>query len=366
MRDNMNPTSDDKTASPERLETDTSLRAERDKTDKELVRRNAVRDGDADQVIQLARDRADELLELARDRADGTSSRLTQPLVEDRLASARARADATLTDERAAADEKLAAERLDHERALNILLRMERATTDDRLLAERNGSDRAVASRDDFMAMVSHDVRGILGAMALSAELILGNPAVTSAEQRAHLEAQRIRALTARMNRLVGDLLDVVSLESGRLNLHSTRQDVKPLLSETMEMFQHLAAARNVHMTAEVADGLSLATFDHDRILQVLTNLVGNALKFTPRGGTITLVAAPCSDRIQITVRDSGCGIAPNQIESMFERFSQATQGDRRGLGLGLFIARNIVQAHGGALWAESEPGKGSSFHFTL
>ena len=243
---------------------------------------------------------------------------------------------------------------------------MERATTDDRLLAERNGSDRAVASRDEFMAMVSHYVRGILGAMALSAELILGNPAVTSAEQRAHLEAQRIRALTARMNRLVGDLLDVVSLESGTLNLHATPQGARRLLSETMEMFQHLAAARNVHMTCVVAEGLGLATFDFDRMLQVLTNLVGNALKFTPRGGTITLEAVRCKDRIQITVRDSGCGIAQDQIESMFERFSQATRGDRRGLGLGLYIARNIVQAHGGELWAESEPGTGSSFHVKL
>src|SRR4051812_2163242 len=214
---------EDRAARPERLDTDTSLRAERNKADEELIRRNSERDNDADQVVQLARERADDLLELTRDREDGTTS--PPVAAEDRLASARARAVATVTEERAIADEMLAAERLDHERALSLLLRMERATTDERLLAERDGSDRAVASRDDFMAMVSHDVRNILGAMALSAELLLGQPAVSSAERRAHVEAHRIRGLTARMNRLVGDLLDVVSLESGTLNIVATRQD---------------------------------------------------------------------------------------------------------------------------------------------
>jgi signal transduction histidine kinase len=363
----MSESSDSNTGRMGRLETDTSLRAERDKADEQHDKINTLRDDKADQVVQLARERADDLLELTRDRADVIAATSDSPEVtEARLAEARARADATVANERATADARLAAERLEHERALNILLRIERATTDHRLHAERDGSDRAVASRDDFMAMVSHDVRGILGAMALSAEILLGTPAASSAEQRAHVEAHRIRALTARMNRLVGDLLDVVSLESGTLHIHATSQDATSLLSETMDTFQHLAAARKVSMTSEVAKGVSLATFDHDRILQVLTNLVGNALKFTPVGGTIALSAIPSKDRIQITVRDSGCGIPADLIESMFGRFSQASYGDKRGLGLGLYIARNIVEAHGGQIWAESEPGKGSAFHFTL
>jgi signal transduction histidine kinase len=354
----------DRTVHPERLETDSSLRAERDKADDELRRRTAVRHGDADRVLELARERADELLELARGRADATStSSDARASADGRLETARARADAAVTEERAEADERLAVERLDHERALSMILRIERAMTDDRLLAERDGSDRAVASRDDFMAIVSHDVGGILGAMTLSAELILSKPTVSQADQK---EARRIQTLASRMNRIVGDLIDVVSLESGKLRIHSVRQDARRLLSETMDTFQQLAATRNVRMTSAIADEVGFATFDHDRILQVLANLVGNALKFTATGGEVALAAAPRGDRIEITVRDTGCGIPAELIESMFERFAQAKQGDRRGLGLGLYIARSIVEAHGGEIWAESEPGAGSSFHFTV
>lgn len=358
-------TLDDKTPRAERIETDASLRAERDKADEALVTHNAVRDHDADQVLQLARDRADDLLELTRDRADGTAAPHA-PAAEERLAEARARADATVSEERAAADDRLAAERLDHDRALSMLLHHERSTTDHRLLAERDGSDRAVASRDEFLAMVSHDVRGILGSLALSAELLLLLPAQAEGPQTAHVEARRIRGLTARMNRLVGDLLDVVSLESGRLEIVATPQDATRLVAEALDTFQHIAAARDVRMTSNIAPAVRVASFDHDRMLQVLTNLIGNAVKFTPPGGTITVSAAATEDRIQITVRDSGCGISAELVESMFERFAQATHGDRRGLGLGLYIARNIVRAHGGELWAQSELGKGSAFHFTL
>jgi signal transduction histidine kinase len=138
------------------------------------------------------------------------------------------------------------------------------------------------------------------------------------------------------------------------------------LLTETIESFQLIATARKIQMSSEVESGELLASFDHDRILQVLTNLIGNAMKFTKSGGTILLRLAPVEGGIQFTVKDSGCGIATEQIDAIFGRFSQVIPDDRRGLGLGLYIARCIIDAHGGKIWAESEPGSGSAFHFTL
>jgi signal transduction histidine kinase len=168
------------------------------------------------------------------------------------------------------------------------------------------------------------------------------------------------------MNRLIGDLLDVVSMELGKLEMVTTREDATRVLTETVEGFQLAAEARKIKLTTEVAPGRYVATFDHDRILQVLANAVGNALKFTPPGGTITLRLGPDPGGIRFTVRDTGCGIAPDQRDAIFERFSQAAQADRRGLGLGLYIARCIVEAHGGKIWVESELGKGCAVHFTL
>lgn len=352
---------------PERVETDSSLRAEREKTDEELAKRVSALEKDADQVVEFARERADSLLEAARQKADTTLRQADgQAEVADGLSVARASEDDAVTEERAAADDKLEAERAEQKRPLTRILMLEREETDERLLMERARSDRAVASRDDFLAIVSHDVRGILSGMAMSAELLMKMLPEGAAEEGAHREAQRIGRLTRRMNRIIGDLLDFVSMESGKLDMVATPQDATRLLTETMESFQLTAAAREILMTSDVSHGRVVASFDHDRILQVLTNLVGNAMKFTKAGGNIALRLDPTEGGIQFTVRDSGCGIAADQIDAIFERFSQAAQADRRGLGLGLYIARCIIEAHGGKIWAESEPGKGSAFHFTL
>jgi signal transduction histidine kinase len=133
-----------------------------------------------------------------------------------------------------------------------------------------------------------------------------------------------------------------------------------------MERFHETATSHQIEITRDAPAGRVPAGFDRDRILQVLDNLVGNAMKFTKAGGTIALRLAPRADGMQFTVRDTGCGIAPDDIEAIFERFSQAGRADRRGLGLGLYIARCIVEAHGGRIWAESELGMGSAFHFTI
>jgi signal transduction histidine kinase len=343
---------------PERIETDTSLREERQKTDQQLATRSSVIEKDADQVIGLARERADDLLEEARQKEDDS----TQIIPAQSVQKTRASEDEALTEEREVADEQLSLERAEHRRAIGHLLRLEREETDERLLAERAHSDRAVGSRDEFLAMVAHDVRGMLGVIATSTDLLLAVPA----EERVHTEARRIRRLTGQMNRLIGDLLDVVSMELGRLDLSPSEEDAAQLLAETMANFQAIAESRKLAITSVAPGGPVFATLDRHRILQVLSNLVGNAIKFSEPGGSIELRLAPIADGVEFTVRDSGRGIAAEDLEAIFERFSQAGHPDRRGLGLGLYIARCIVAAHGGKIWAESEPGKGSVFHFTI
>jgi signal transduction histidine kinase len=352
---------------PERIETDSSLRAERAKTDRELAKGASVVERDADQVVARARERADAVLETARETIDAAppAADRTREGAHD-LSEARSAEDEAVTAARTAADEKLEAERDDQKRMRARLLTLEREDTDERLLNERARSDLAVASRDDFLAIVSHDVRGLLAGIAMSAELLLVEPAAGMPPPGTHEIAQRIRRLTARMNRLVGDLLDVVSMESGQLHVEPVEDDAARLLTETMDSFGPLAAARHIRLRSEVVEGRTAARFDHDRILQVLTNLVGNAIKFTKPGGSIALGLTPTADGIQFTVRDTGCGIASDPIDAIFGRFSQAAQTDRRGLGLGLYISRCIVDAHGGTIWAESELGQGSTFHFTL
>ncbi|MBA3456358.1 MAG: HAMP domain-containing histidine kinase [Deltaproteobacteria bacterium] len=295
-------------------------------------------------MLALARERADSLLEATRDKADESIG------PDQALANARATEDDALVAERAAADEQLADERVEVDKALERLLALERGDTDERLRIERVRADRAVASRDEFLAIVSHDVRNILGGIAMSADFLEQVAPSGTSGDRAHREVQRIRRLTLQMNRLVGDLLDVVSMESGALSLSRVEHDAKVVLTETLDNFQLAAAGRKVQITSQVGAGDTVASFDHERILQVLTNLVGNAIKFTPVGGMISVLLVPGVDSLEFVVRDNGRGIAPDQIEIMFERFSQAAQVDRRGLGLGLYIARCIVTTHGGRI----------------
>ncbi len=354
-------------AVPQRIETDTSLREEREKTDEQLAKRTSAIEKSADHVVELERERADDLLEDARQTADATTRETDRPAkAAAALRDARASADEVVTEERTVADDRMLRERAEQRRAIAQLLRLEREETDERLSTEREHADRAVASRDDFLAMVSHDVRGILAVIATSTDLLMMMPAEGPAGERMQAEARRIRRCIGQMNRLIGDLIDVVSMELGKLNVDASQEDATPLLTETMDAFQGTATSRKIMMTSEAPRRSVLATFDHDRVLQVLSNLVDNALKFTEAGGTIALRLASTTDGLEFTVRDSGRGIAPDDIETIFERFSRAGHEDRRGLGLGLYIARCIIDAHGGMIWVESEIGKGSAFHFTI
>jgi len=169
-----------------------------------------------------------------------------------------------------------------------------------------------------------------------------------------------------RMNRLIQDLLDVAKLEAGRVGIDARSIDVEPLMNEANEMLAPLAAEKSVRLNVAVGGALPTITADGGRVLQVLSNLVGNAIKFTPAGGGIAIRADAAPGGVRFSVSDTGEGIAPEQLEKIFGGFWQANPADRRGIGLGLTIAKGIVEAHGGRIWVESRLGEGTTFHFTL
>jgi len=353
---------------PERAQTDASLDRERRKTDDALIKRSAADEATADAVLETARQRADAVLDRARETAD---DRLRQSgtTAEARSIVARERheEDEALRRERASAAETLAHEREARRRALLALLAIERQHTDDHLANERARSDAAVRSRDDFLAMASHDLRNILGGIAMSTDALLvvrGEDEMQTAVAR---EAGRIRRYTGRMGRLVGDLLDVVSLEAGRLAVFPALHDATELVRETVHVFAPLAAASGVALEAKVRAGPLFARFDEERVLQVLTNLVGNALKFTGDGGRIEIVVEPAGDDLRFAVTDTGTGIDAEELGRIFDRdWRHLDKRTRSGLGLGLTISRAIVEAHRGTIWAKSRTGEGSTFAFTL
>lgn len=348
---------------PERVHTDESLQRERDKTDREIEKGVPQTEARADRVLARARDRAAATLDVARERADATlEATHAAPAAVAAITENRAREDAILEEERKAAAGTLDDERTARKEALAALLRIERAETDDRLLLERDRADDVVASRDNFLAMVSHDLRNLLGGVALGAASVLQH----SPDERSREDAKRIQRCTVRMTRLVGDLIDVVSMEAGKLSLAPARQDARALVLDVVETFRPDADSKGISIEASVIDGDVTSTFDAQRIQQVLANLIGNALKFTGEGGSVDVTLARDGNELHFAVLDTGPGIARDSAARIFDRFWQSTVGDRRGLGLGLYISRSIVEGHGGKIWVDERAEGGSVFHFRL
>jgi signal transduction histidine kinase len=357
------------TGSPERQQTDLSLRTEREKTDRALAERQAAIDETADATVQKARVVADAVLSAARDQADQRLDHAAQPdTVHDTLVQQRQAEDEALQTERAAADASLRSERRANARTLASLLPLEREKTDRYLLTERSRSDDELAHRDDFLGIVSHDLRNLLGGVVMDAELL--SRLTTADEHRKMVVAAtaRIQRYAARMNRLVGDLVDVASMDAGKLAMTTAPEDAVALMAEAVEMFKAAAAGKGLELVLEGGERPLLAEFDRDRVLQVLANLITNAIKFTSPGGSIRLRGeqSGAGEEVRMFVRDSGAGIADDMLEVIFDRFWQVGKNDRSGLGLGLYISRSIVEAHGGRIWAESTPGAGSTLCFTL
>lgn len=352
-------------ASAEREQTDESLRLEREKTDHALAERQAAEE-DSDLVVHNARESADAVLTEARAKADERLEASPHFGADATLAEERVLEDEALQEERASADESLRHEREENARVLARLLPLEREKTDRFLLTERARSDVALANRDNFLGLVSHDLRNLLGGIVLGAELLSAKAPKDEDGAQTVATTSRIQRYAARMNRLIGDLLDVASIDAGKLAMTPVPGDAAALIAEAVATFQPAASAQGISLQTEIAGGPLLAEFDHDRMLQVLANIIANAIKFTSRGGSIQVRGERTRDELRFSISDTGSGIPDTMLEAIFERFWQVGKKDRRGVGLGLYISRCIVDAHGGRIWAESTLGEGSRFCFTL
>jgi signal transduction histidine kinase len=217
----------------------------------------------------------------------------------------------------------------------------------------------------ELVAVVSHDLRNPLGAVLLGISTLRRWPRLEADKVRENLEVMQRAA--ERASKLVHDLLDVARLDAGHLQLELAPADPGALLREAAELMRPLLAERKLACETQIEEGLPQVLCDRERVLQVLSNLIGNALKFAPEGSTVSLIAWREADEVRCCVADEGPGIAAADLQRVFDRYFQGEHGPTaNGVGLGLSIARGIVAAHGGRIWVESEPGRSTRFFFTL
>jgi signal transduction histidine kinase len=227
--------------------------------------------------------------------------------------------------------------------------------------------EKAIRAREEVLAVVSHDLKNPLGAISLNADLMIRMAASDEKGRNTKDQAERIKRAAMRMERLIQDLLDVTKIESGSFHLDRHIESPAGMIHEVTELLRPLAEQRNIHLYTEIDSDSPPVTCDHNRVLQVFSNLIGNAIKFTPSGGVVSVGTIQEEDNfLKFFVRDSGPGIRPEHLDKVFNRYWQAGQTAHKGVGLGLAISQGIVYAHGGKLWVESEYGKGATFYFTL
>ena len=321
-----------------------------------------VADGMADVTSTLADERHDVDHRLHRERA--VTDRIIGQEVEE--------ATAAIADEVRAGQQQLRAER----RTTDRHLAEEREHTNEALdhvvdlialeESQHAAAERRAATRSEILRIVSHDLRGPLMAIGAAAALIQAHAPGGETGQRIVDWTLTIRRSVAMTERLIHDLLDAGSLENGTLRVLARQLDVRDLIRAAIEGFTPIAAAKQLTLEADLPGEPVFAQADEHRIMQVLSNLVHNAIKFTPGGGVIRLRAASTDEGSIVSVADSGIGIPERELTSIFERFRRLEGGDGTGLGLGLYISQWIVDAHGGRIWAESEIGKGTTIYFTL
>ena len=235
-------------------------------------------------------------------------------------------------------------------------LRREREVLLAREREARAAAEGAARVRDEVLGMVSHDLRSPLSAIALSANALLegtGDPRIL---------AGAIARSSEWALRIIRDLLDVTAIEAGRLTIHREPMTVRAITEVILSMFAAPAAEAGVTFVVDAAGAPLWVEADVDRVVQALGNLVGNAIKFTPRGGRVSLAVSRREDTVRFRVEDTGCGIAPADVPRLFDRFWQARESGRGGAGLGLVIAQGIAEGHGGRIDVESRPGEGSAF----
>jgi signal transduction histidine kinase len=229
----------------------------------------------------------------------------------------------------------------------------------------RAEAEAKIAAREEILAIVSHDLGNpITAAMAGTASL--QRWARKLGDEKVQRQSDVVQRALERMGKLVTDLLDVSRIERDRLFIDKQRHELVDIVKQAMDVLLPIAAAKSQKLTCSLPEAPITVFCDRDRIYQVLSNLLGNAIKFAPEGSKIALALAQRAGEVELSVSDCGPGIGPGDLAHIFDRYWQAAVQKRQGLGLGLAIARGIVQAHGGRIWVESRLGSGCTFFFTL
>ena len=352
----------------EREKTDVSRHAGRVKTDEPLGDSDLASEHQADLNRDAKRAEADKAK--LESRGDSDASRdLGRADMGRSRAERQAARDERLRVEREITDEAIKAERLRADAAT------ERERSDYHASAKSSAESlsqeqerhqktkTALTTREEFLAIVSHDLRNPLNHISMAAQNLLEEP------EDIKEVASSINRSAGEMLRLIEDLLEVERIAVGKLTLHYEEHDVSEIIKQAVEELQGAAASKGITLEAEPQDVCGYVVCDRSRVMQVLSNLIGNAIKFTPAKGQICVSCqrtGPEGKEVQVSVSDTGEGIAPEKIKTIFERFSQIHDQDRRGIGLGLYIAKMMVEEHPGRIWVESKLGEGSTFHFTL
>ncbi|HUS29007.1 MAG TPA: ATP-binding protein [Kofleriaceae bacterium] len=250
-----------------------------------------------------------------------------------------------------------AVERTRKEREISRAYREEREA---RLLA-----DEATRAREEILSVVSHDLRNPLGAILMCASSLL-HVSADDSSGRIRTNVERIHRQAERMARYISDLVDFAGIEAGRIRLERREHQVAEIVGAASELFGPIAAERGLKLETSILPDLPAIECDSERAVQVLTNLVANALKVTPKGGAVSIGAETKDNSVVFYVRDTGPGIEQEELPNLFERHWRSKSSNYKGAGLGLSIARGIVSAHGGKIWAESQLGAGATFYFSL
>jgi signal transduction histidine kinase len=354
----------------EKLETKQNLKKERQKTDQNLFSERDKTNRSVDQKIENTENQTDEKVRKIRAESDEINH-----------------ADSAIKRERIKSDLALEEERETKNTFTKQTIDKERKKTDRNLSVERIRADSEVehsselflkealehsktkillTTRDEFLAIVSHDLRSPIGVAYSYASLLLDDAARCGmdSEIREGLEAIKRSANTSL--RLISDLLDMERVAQGKLHLTQKMNTVEQILQESVDCFAHTALNRKITLSIAPIDTSIQAYCDRDRVLQVLSNIIDNGLKFTPDGANISLGAKMATKEILFFVCDAGVGIPKERHHSIFERFTQIASTDRSSLGLGLYISKMLIEAHRGRIWVESSVGKGSTFWFSI
>ncbi|MEA1032294.1 ATP-binding protein [Pseudomonas sp. N-137] len=244
---------------------------------------------------------------------------------------------------------------------------LRRSALENDLARQVHKERQAVQARDELVAVVSHDLRNPMTVISMLCGMMQKSFSSDGSHSSKRIASaiDTMQQAASRMNVLLEDLLDTSRIDAGRYTIHPQPLDVSQIFEDACSLLTPLATAKAIDISFHAEPNLKINA-DPERLFQVLSNLIGNAIKFTPQQGSVGISAMSVGDEIVFSVRDTGEGIKPEQLPHVFDRYWTVKEGNPNGTGLGLYISKGIVQAHGGKLHAESQPGKGSEFSFTV